>query len=178
VKSRTKSIIEYGLLAAGTTVCAVLAGLGSFRAFPLLAGQVKGGCVVVVAVAMAGQGAAFFPRKPHSRLLVKRQALTAGSLILFAGVALLLVMLFAGCTPARAKLAARCQIINFTAANEQFRGARFAFTSLEALKRNCCRDDAKVKAGPKTLAAVLDLGPLDRRLCGSKPRQRVCAGRN
>ena len=170
-----KALIRYGLLTAGALVCASLAALGAFRVSPLLAGRVKSGCLVAVVVAMAIQGAALLPRSWPSRLIVKPHALAAGSLILFAGAALLLVMLFAGCTPARAKCADDAHI-NFTAANEQFRGARFALTSLEALKRSCCRENARVKAGPKTLAAVLDLGPLDRRLCGSKPIQRVCVG--
>jgi hypothetical protein len=179
VNAATKSTIKYGLLTAGALVCAMLAALGAFRMSPLLAGQVKGVCLVAVAIAMVVQGAVLFPRSWPSRLIVKPHVMGAGSLILFAGAALLLALLFAGCTPARGKLAALLpESTEFTTANEQFRGACFAFTSLEALKRNCCRDDAKVKAGPKTLAAVLDLGPLDRRLCGSKPRQRVCAGRN
>lgn len=65
--------------------------------------------------------------------------------------------------------------MNFTVGNGQFRGACFALAPLEALKRSCCRDDAKTKAGPKTVAAVLDLGPLDRRSCDAqkKPRQRM-----
>ena len=174
-----KALIRYGLLTAGALVCAALAALGAFQVSPLLAGQVKSVCLVAVAVAMAIQGAVLFPRSWPSRLIVKPHALAAGSLILFAGAALLLVMLFAGCTPARAKLAASLPIsTEFTVANEQFRGARFALTSLEALKRSCCRENARVKAGPKTLAAVLDLGPLDRRLCGSTTGSALSAGRN
>jgi hypothetical protein len=121
------------------------------------------------------QGALIFPRKWASRLVISPHALLAGSVMLFAGAALLLVMIFAGCTPARGKFASVAKI-NFTAVNEQFRGACFAIAPLEALNRSCCRDDARAKAGPKTVAAVLDLGALDRRLCGSKPRQRVCVG--
>jgi hypothetical protein len=94
---------------------------------------------------------------------------------LCAGSALLLVVIFAGCAPARGKLADSANI-NFTAENEQFRGVCFAIAPLEALNRSCCRDDAKAKAVPNTVAAVLDLGAMDRRLCGSKPRQRVCVG--
>ena len=171
-----KALIRYGLLTAGALVCAALAALGAFRVSPLLAGQVKSVCLVAVAIAMAIQGAVLFPRSWPSRLIVKPHALAAGSLILLAGAALLLAMLFAGCTPARPKLEDYANI-NFTAANEQFRGACFALTPLEALKRTCCRDDARVKAGPKTLAAVLDLGPLDRRLCGSTTAPALSAGR-
>jgi hypothetical protein len=112
MNASSKSLTKYSLLTMGALICAALAGLGSFRAFPLLAGQVKRGCLVAVAGAMAVQGAAFIPRKPHSRLLVKREAMMAGGLILFAGAALLLVLLFAGCSPATAKLQPR-QIINF-----------------------------------------------------------------
>ena len=107
-----KALIRYGLLTAGALVCAALAALGAFRVSPLLAGQVKSVCMVAVAVAMAIQGAALLPRSWPSRLIVKPHALAAGSLILFAGAALLLVMLFAGCTPATAKLSSP-QLINF-----------------------------------------------------------------
>jgi hypothetical protein len=171
-----KALIRYGLLTAGALVCAALAALGALRVSPLLAGQVKRVCLVAVAIAMAIQGAALLPRSWPSRLIVRPHALAAGSLILFAGAVLLLVMLFAGGTPARAKFADDANI-NFTAANEQFRGARFALTSLGALKRSCCRENARVKAGPKTLAAVLDLGPLDRRLCGSTTGSALSVGR-
>ncbi len=173
----TKALLKYGPLCAGAMVCAGLAGLGCFRVSPLLSGKVQAVALVALAIAMTIQGAAIFPRKWASRLVISPHALLAGSLMLFAGAALLLAMLFAGCTPARGKVAIVANI-NFTAANEQFRGACFALAPLEALKRSCCRDDAKAKAVPKTVAAVLDLGALDRRLCGSKPRQRVCAGRN
>ena len=107
-----KALIRYGLLTAGALVCAALAALGAFQVSPLLAGQVKSVCLVAVAVAMAIQGAALLPRSWPSRLIVKPHALAAGSLILFAGAALLLVMLFAGCTPATAKLSSP-QLINF-----------------------------------------------------------------
>ena len=177
MNARTKSTIKYGLLTAVALVCAALAASGSLRVSPLLAGQVKRVCLVAVAVAMAIQGAALLPRSWPSRLIVRPHALAAGSLILFAGAALLLVMLFAGCTPARAKCADDAHI-NFTAANEQFRGARFALTSFETLKRSCCRDHARAKAVPKTVAAVLDLGALDRRLCGSTTGSALSAGRN
>jgi hypothetical protein len=92
-------LIRYGLLAAGALVCAALAALGEFQASPLLAGQVKRACLVAVAVAMAIQGAVLFPRSWPSRIIVKPHALAAGSLILFAGAALLLVLALAGCNP-------------------------------------------------------------------------------
>jgi hypothetical protein len=175
--SGAKASLRYGLLAGSALICAALATLGRFRALPMVAGQVKGVCLVGFAITTAIQGAALFPRSWPSRLIVKPQAMAAGSLILFAGAFLLLVLAFTGCSPAKAKLAAHCQSISFTAANEQFRGACFTLAPLEALKRTCCRDDARVKADPKTVAAVLGLGSLDRRLCGSKPCQRVRAGR-
>jgi hypothetical protein len=164
-----KALIRYGLLTAGALVCAALAALGEFRMSPLLAGRVKSACQVAVAIAMAIQGAALFPRSWPSRLLVKPHALAAGSLILFAGATLILVLLFAGCNPARAKLAATLPTsTEFTAANEQFRGARFAHTPLGALMRTCCRDDAKDKADRLPSAALLGFRSLERSLCGFK----------
>jgi hypothetical protein len=130
-----KALALYGPLAAGMLICAASAALGSFKVFPVLAGPVKKWCLVGAAVAMAIQGAALFPDKWESRLIVKPHALGAGSLMLFAGAALLLVLLFAGCSPAAA-IPDQHKTMIFQAANEQFRGAWFALPSLEALKRN------------------------------------------
>lgn len=107
-----KALIRYGLLTAGALVCAAVATLGALRVSPLLAGQVKSVCLVAVAVAMAIQGAVLFPRSWPGRMIVKPHVLAAGSLILFAGAALLLAMLFAGCSPATAKVGCP-QVINF-----------------------------------------------------------------
>jgi hypothetical protein len=131
----TKALLRYGPLCAGALVCAALAGLGRFRVSPLLSGKVQIAALVALAIAMVIQGAAIFPRKWASRLVISPHALLAGSLMLFAGAALLLAMLFAGCAPATAK-AAPPQSTIFTAPNEQFRGTCFALASLEALKRN------------------------------------------
>ena len=74
---------------------------------------------------------------------------------------------------AKAKSADSAEM-NFTVANGQFRGACFALAPLEALKRSVAVMTQKTKAGPKTVAAVLDLGPLDRRSCDAqKPHQRM-----
>ena len=132
----TKSFLKYGPLCAGALVCAGLAGLGHLRVSPLLSGKVQTAALVALAIAMVIQGAAIFPRKWASRLVISPHALLAGSLMLFAGAALLLAGLFVGCaSPAVAK-AAPPQSTIFTAPNEQFRGTCFALASLEALKRN------------------------------------------
>ena len=130
-----KALALYGPIAAGMLVCAALAALGSFKGFPILAGPVKRVCLVGAAVAMGIQGAAMCPRKWESRLIVKPHVLASGSLMLFAGAALLLVLLFAGCSPTTAT-PGQHQTMIFRAVNEQFRGAWFALPSLEALKRN------------------------------------------
>jgi hypothetical protein len=171
----TKALLKYGPLGAGALVCATLAALGCFRVSPLLAGNVKTAALIALAIAMAVQGAAIFPRKWASRIIISPHALTAGSLMLFAGAALLLVMLFAGCSPAKAKLAATAKM-NFTVANEQFRGACFALAPLEALKRSCCRDDAKDKADRLPLAALLGFRSLERSPAAQQPRQRCAPG--
>jgi hypothetical protein len=159
VTSSSKASVKYGLVGAWTLSCATLAALGSLRAFPVPLGHARGLCLIGVALGMAVQGAAFFPRSWPSRLIVMPQALAAGSLMLFAGAALLLVLLFTGCSRDKAKLAAR-QTIDFTAANEQFRGARFAIPSLEALNRSCCRDDAKSQSRPRDRSRGPGLGAI------------------
>jgi hypothetical protein len=135
VTSSTKALLKYGPFAAGMLVCAALAALGSFKAIPALVGPVKMVCMAGAAIAMAIQGATLFPTKWESRLIVKPHPLAAGSLMLFAGAVLLLVLVFAGCSPATAK-PDQHQTTIFQAANEQFRGAWFALPSLEALKRS------------------------------------------
>jgi hypothetical protein len=101
--SSTKALLKYGPLAAGMLVCAALAALGSFKAIPVLVGPVKKVCAAGAAIAMVIQGAALFPSKWESRLIIKPHPLAAGSLMLFAGAALLLMLVFAGCRPPAAK---------------------------------------------------------------------------
>jgi hypothetical protein len=131
----TKALLKFGPLCAGALLCAGLAALGSFRVSPLLSGSVKTVALVALAIAMGIQGAAIFPRKWASRLVISPHALLAGSLMFFAGAAVLLAMLFAGCVPATAK-AAPPQSTIFTAPNEQLGGLASRFAPLEALKRN------------------------------------------
>ena len=114
--SSTKALLRYGPLAAGTLICAALAGLGCFRVLPALSGPVKRVCLVAVAARYAIQGAALFPRKWESRLIVKPHALAAGSLMLLAGAALMLAFLLTGCSPATATPQPP-RPMNFTAAN-------------------------------------------------------------
>lgn len=102
----TKALLKFGPLCAGALVCAALAGLGRFGVSPLLSGKVQTVALVALAAAMVIQGAAIFPSKWASRLVISPHALLAGSLMLFAGAALLLVMLFAGCTPAKTNFTA------------------------------------------------------------------------
>jgi len=138
----------------------------------LLSGPIHKASLAAAAAGMAIQGAAIFPRKWESRLIIRPHALAAGSLALFTAAALLLAMFFAGCTPG--KSAARLPTsIEFTAENEQFRGACFALTSLGALKRTCCRDDAKDKADRLPLAALLGSRSLERSPAAQQPRWRV-----
>ena len=130
-----KALLRYGPLGAGALVCAGLAGLGRFRVSPLFSGKVQTVALVALATAMVIQGAAIFPRKWASRLVISPHALLAGSLMLFAGAVLLLATLFSGCASPEVANGAPPQSTNFTAANEQFRGTCFALASLEALKR-------------------------------------------
>jgi hypothetical protein len=160
-----KAFALYGPLAAGMLICAGLAALGSFRAFPVLAGTARKVCLVGAAVAMAVQGAAMRPRKWESRLVIKPHVLAAGSLMLFAGAALPVVLLFAGCGQAAAKVQ-RVALLDFKIANEQFRGAWFALPHLGALERNCCRENARDKNRPLARGC-------DPRACGSA--SRLCA---
>jgi hypothetical protein len=116
--SSQKALLRYGPLAAGALFCALLAGLGCVRAIPALSGPVKKVCAAAVAAGMAIQGAALFPRKWESRLIVKPHPLAAGSVMLFAGAALLIALLFSGCSPATAT-PQPLRTMNFTTANRQ-----------------------------------------------------------
>jgi hypothetical protein len=98
-----KALALYGPLAAGMLVCTALAALGSFKAIPVLDGPVKKVCMAGAAIAMAIQGAALFPTKWESRLIIKPHPLATGSLMFFAGAALLLVLVFGGCNLTAAK---------------------------------------------------------------------------
>ena len=109
------------------------------------------------------------PRKA----LIRYDLLTAGAL---GCAALLLVMLFAGCNPAKAKSAGSA--MNFTVGNGQFRGACSALAPLEALKRSCCRGKTqKAKQNgcphPRSWAS----GHWIASVRCSKPRWRMFAGR-
>lgn len=119
-----KSRSRYSLLAAVALICAGLAALGSFRAFPRHSGQVRSVFLGLVAGATVIEGAALFPTKPHTRLLVKREILTAGWLMFFAVAALLLAILFAGCS----------QVAVWIGSNNQFsRGVQKRGSELVAL---------------------------------------------
>ena len=160
--SSGKSLIKYGPLAAAGLICAALAGLGSFHGLPAIGRHTRAACAVVVAAAMMIQGGAMFPRSWPSRFIVKPHVLAAGSLLLFAGAAVLLVLLLAGCTPAAG--GPRPAHINFSVVNEQFRGAWFARPSLGTLTRNAAGENARLETG--RLPAVATRGPaaLCRRL--------------
>jgi hypothetical protein len=173
-----KALALYGPLAAGMLVCTALAALGSFKAIPVLDGPVKKVCMAGAAIAMAIQGAALFPTKWESRLIIKPHPLAAGSLMLFAGAALLLVLVLAGCSPATAKVRL-AHGINFPMVKRQWLGARSALdvpSRLAARSLSGKRTDEKQTACPR-------LRPVGLRFCvavyaRSKPCQRVRAGRN
>jgi hypothetical protein len=163
-----KALIRYGLLTAGALICAVLAALGALRVSPLLVGQVKSVCLVAVAVAMAIQGADFFPRSWPSRLIVKPHALAAGSLILFVGAALLLVMLFAGCSSARAERGA--YQINFYGSESTATWTLFGADGPGRLAaQDLPRKTQRIKPGRRPAEAIL-------RACGAGIA--ICAGSN
>lgn len=95
-----RALLKYGTYCAVALVCATLAALGSLGAFPLLSVPGHRVCLAGVAAAMLFQAAALFRSKRQDCFIVRREEMIGGSLILFVGAALLLVLLLAGCTPA------------------------------------------------------------------------------
>jgi len=166
--SSTKAFLKYGPLAAAMLVCAGLAALGSSKGFPVLAGPVKRVCLVGVAVAMGIQGAAMCPRKWESRLIVKPHVLAAGSLMLIAGAALILVLLVAGCRPARTNVRL-AHGMNFTTAKRQDLGP---CSALDGPKIHCSAiaigRTHRIKTDRLPAVAICGLAVLDRSLCALK----------
>lgn len=176
--SSGRALLRYGLLAAGMLICATLAGLACVRAIPAgLLPQAKTFALCGAALGMLIQGVALFPTKWESRLIVKPHALASGSLILFAGAALIVMLLLTGCSPATAMMR-QDPTINFSAAN------RAELKTYSALGVSSSMP-ARLLSGERTdekQAACLRLRPAGKRFCvavyaRSKPRQRVCAGR-
>jgi hypothetical protein len=87
---------------------------------------------------MAIQGALLFPRSWSNRLIVKPQALAAGSLMLFAGAAVLLAGQLGELLPTAAGIPPGCNTRICTAANRPNTGAYSAMM----LPRSRHRDDA------------------------------------
>jgi len=176
--SSMKALLRYGPLAAVTMVCAALAGLVCFRAVPELPGPVKQLSLVVVAAGMAIQGAALFPSKWESRLIIKPHPLAAGSLMLFAGAALLMVLMLTGCSPTPARPHAR-PIINFYGSESIGTWNMFGADVPSPITAQDRPRETQVitqPAFPEKRSSGFAV--LRSQLCGLTPRWRVFAGRN
>jgi len=122
MNARKRALLKSGSLTAMALACGALAALGSLHVIPMFGGQVKTVCLVAVAITMLSQGAWLFPRNYNDCLIIRREALISGSLILFSAAALILALAFTGCSPAGVKPHTQ-QTMNFTAANRQSLGA-------------------------------------------------------
>ena len=179
MNAREKSVLKYGSYGAGALVFATLAALGSFRVFSLVTGPGRPVFLGGVALVMILQAAAHLRTKRQDCFIVRREELMGGSFILCVGAALLLVLMLAGCSPATVKQRGP-HIINFyggesTAAWTLF-GADgpFCFAAQEPPERT---QKSNQTACRRTRSRRLaELGSQSLRC--SKPRQRVCAGRN
>ena len=112
MNARDRAGLKYGSYGAGALVCATLAALGSFRVFPLVTGPGRPVFLGGVALVMILQGVAHLRTKRQDCFIVRREELMGGSFILCVGAALLLVLMFAGCSPATVKQRGP-HIINF-----------------------------------------------------------------
>jgi hypothetical protein len=157
--SSSKSFLRFGPLAAVMVISAALAAMGSFRPFPALAGPVKKVCTAGAAITMAIQGAVMCPKGWPSRFIVKPHVMGTGSLMLLAGAALLVVLLFAGCTPPGGTLGAHFRT-NFTAAKRQELEPRSALDGSNSLA-------ARLLPGKRTRQNRPLARGCDLRACGS-----------
>jgi hypothetical protein len=179
VNARKKALLKYGFYGAEALVCAALAALGSFRVFPLVTGPGRPVFLGGVALVMILQSAAHLRTKRQDCFIVRREELMGSSFILFVGAALLLALLATGCSPAKAKEHTR-QVINFYGTESTGYWSMFgadapgSFAAQEMPWRTQKSNQTACRRMRSCRLAALG----SQSLRCSKPRQRVCAGRN
>jgi hypothetical protein len=178
MNARKRGLLKYGSYGAGALVCGTLAALGSFGALPQLTGPGRPVFLGGAALVMILQGVAHARTKRQDCFIVRREELIGGSFILFVGAALLLVLALAGCSPDMAKRGDGQ--INFYGSESTATWTLFgADGPCRLAAQELPRKTQRLKPGRRPADAIL-------RACGagiasgrcSKPRQRVCAGRN
>jgi hypothetical protein len=178
MNARKRGLLKYGSYGAGALVCGTLAALGSFGVLPQLTGPGRPLFLGGAALVMILQGVAHARTKRQDCFIVRREELIGGSFILFVGAALLLVLALAGCSPDMAKRGDGQ--INFYGSESTATWTLFgADGPCRLAAQELPRKTQRLKPGRRPADAIL-------RACGagiasgrcSKPRQRVCAGRN